>query len=337
MKIISILFIFFSSLLNINAQTKEYYNQFWSKSIKESALYYTISEYYKDVNLYKVSDYYFNDSLQMQGFYKDKSLQIKHGEFKYYHFNGKLSVIKNFNENLKEGVYKTFNYNGIIEEEGYYLQDKKSGTWKTFYDNGVIKSITVYINNSANYNSFYRNGNTNEIGKLTDDKRTGIWKKFDENKNLLSIGLFQQNLRQKQWLFYFDNGQVSAQIDFNSGAIVNQKYWSKKGDLIIEGKVNYPPIYKDGQTSINEYLKQNCKITGLKGKDIKGTVYFSFVVLPNGNIENLKLIKGVYSALDIQVFNCLLQMQSWTPGKLYNRLVAIEHVIAIDTSIFNLD
>lgn len=330
------MFIFFINSLNIYAQKKQFYNQFWEQTEQESALYYTITSFNKDLKLFQSSDYYFNDSLQMKGFFQDKNLNIKEGEFFYLHYNGNISLIKNYHQNLLEGVYKAFNYNGIIEEEGYYHLNKKDGTWKTFYPNGKVKSITVYNGNYASYTSFYPNGNTNEIGKLLNDHRTGLWKKYDENKNILNMGYFQNNLREKKWSFYFSDGQISAEIMFNNGAISSQKYWNKNGEVVSEGKVSYPPVYKNGQESINDFVKNNCDISYLKGKKLKGKMYFSFLVLPDGSIEGVKLIKGVYSALDIQVFNSLQKMNGWTPGMLYYRFVPIEHVVAIDVNIFNL-
>lgn len=337
MKINFILFSFLTVSLNIVAQTKSFYNQFWEKTNENKALYYSLSSYNKDKKLYESYDYFFNDSLQMKAFYKDKSLSIRDGEFNYYHFNGHQSLIKNYENNQLQGPYKAFFENGILQETGEYVNNSKSGTWKTYYESGQLKSITIYNGNIANYSSFYENGNTNETGKLLSDQRTGTWKKYDNQKSLLSLGAFKGNVRQNRWVYYFDNGQISAQIDFVNGAITSQKYWLENGEIVKDGKVNYAPTYKNGQTSINQYFIDHCDLNYLKNKGLKGKTYFSFIILPDGSITQVKLIKGIYSAVSIALVEKLKMMNGWTAGLLYNRRMPIEHVMAIDIEIFNLD
>jgi len=109
------------SILTFNAfgQDTTYFDSKWKKTSAESANFYRIE--LKTDNGFERTDFFAsNNQIQMQGEYRSLNPEIKIGEFKWYHANGKLKHI------------------------GEYLDNKEIGTHKWYFDNGEIEAIENY-------------------------------------------------------------------------------------------------------------------------------------------------------------------------------------------------
>jgi len=81
-------------------------------------------------------------NLITDGYYKNGK---KFGEWKYYHHNGNIEIIRSFDsDGKKNGKYIKYHNNGSIMEEGTYHNDKKVGEWKKYFDNGNIQEENYY-------------------------------------------------------------------------------------------------------------------------------------------------------------------------------------------------
>lgn len=62
---------------------------------------------------------------------------------------------------------------------------------------------------------------------------------------------------------------------------------------------------------------------------IEGRVTCSFVVNADGNISNLKVIKGSHSLLNLEAMRILSEMPNWNPGKKGDKCVPVRVVHCI--------
>ena len=60
-------------------------------------------------NKWHVKDYYVSTgTLQMEGMYRGKNIDVQDGQFFYYHSNGQLAVDCTYNDCNRVGLYRTY-------------------------------------------------------------------------------------------------------------------------------------------------------------------------------------------------------------------------------------
>jgi protein TonB len=67
-----------------------------------------------------------------------------------------------------------------------------------------------------------------------------------------------------------------------------------------------------------------------KEKKIQGKVFVQFVINKDGNVEDVKLAKGVDPLLDEAAMNIVKSMPQWKPGKQRGQYVKVSFTIPIN-------
>jgi len=106
------------------------------------------------------------------------------------------------------------------------------------------------------------------------------------------------------------------------------------GTMTKDGLVyfSYDESPKFGKTdsSLYNYLKSNINYPDKAiFENIKGTVYVSFVVLKNGNISQIKILKGVNTYIDKECLRVFKDIPKWIPGYKNGETVNIQLNIPI--------
>lgn len=130
------------------AQTKDsltyYFDVEWKECDSSEAMYYRKAIWGPD-NKLAVRDYYkAENTIQMIGFFSDKSAQLKTDSFVYFYKEGAPRSCGRFEQNKKEGRWVHFFDEQKKESEGDYLNDKREGKWIFYYENGTISSVEIY-------------------------------------------------------------------------------------------------------------------------------------------------------------------------------------------------
>lgn len=100
--------------------------------------------------------------------------------------------------------------------------------------------------------------------------------------------------------------------------------------------VDEPAEFPGGMTALREYLATNYVVPeSVKGTGYKGKVFVKFVVSTEGNISNVKVVRGAPNCPDCdkEAIRAVKSMPKWTPGKIngkpvnsfYNMPVRIEY------------
>ncbi len=96
--------------------------------------------------------------------------------------------------------------------------------------------------------------------------------------------------------------------------------------------VEIMPQFPGGQTAFTEYLQKNIKYPKAEkrnGKD--GTVYVKFIVMKDGSIDSVRVVKGVEGApgLSEEAVRVIKAMPNWTPGTMNGRPVRVEMTLPL--------
>ena len=95
--------------------------------------------------------------------------------------------------------------------------------------------------------------------------------------------------------------------------------------------VEQMPEYPGGETALRKYLSASVKYPRIATENgVQGKVYVNFVVDKNGSISNVKVIRGVDSALDQEAVRVIKMMPKWIPGKQNGETVRVSYTVPIN-------
>lgn len=96
--------------------------------------------------------------------------------------------------------------------------------------------------------------------------------------------------------------------------------------LIVED----PPSFPGGEAKMFEYLGKNLKYPPMaKDAGIQGIVYVTFVVLEDGDVTDVKVLRGIGGGCDEEAIRVVKQMPKWKPGKQRGKAVRVQFNLPI--------
>lgn len=94
------------------------------------------------------------------------------------------------------------------------------------------------------------------------------------------------------------------------------------------------PSFPGGEAKLFEYLGKNIKYPQIaKEAGISGVVYVNFVVGSNGNISDVKVLRGIGGGCDEEAVRVVKNMPKWKPGKQRGKPVKVSYNLPIRFSL----
>lgn len=91
------------------------------------------------------------------------------------------------------------------------------------------------------------------------------------------------------------------------------------------------PEFPGGEEGLLKFVTENTRYPEVaKEKKIQGKVFVQFVINRDGNVEDVKLAKGVDPLLDEAAMNIVKSMPQWKPGKQRGQYVKVSFTIPIN-------
>lgn len=98
--------------------------------------------------------------------------------------------------------------------------------------------------------------------------------------------------------------------------------------------VQQMPSFPGGETAYKKFLGKNLRYPGQAAENgVQGTVYVSFVVKADGQLSDIKIIKGIGSGCDAEALRVVKKMPSWNPGYQNGRNVPVKYTLKVDFKI----
>ncbi|PZX47780.1 energy transducer TonB [Algoriphagus chordae] len=96
----------------------------------------------------------------------------------------------------------------------------------------------------------------------------------------------------------------------------NQTAIAQTESETVHMEVDEMPQPKGGMDGWNTYLAENLKYPKAASEaKIEGTVIATFVVLKNGEIDSVEILRGIGGGCDEEVLRLVKESPKWTPGK----------------------
>jgi TonB family protein len=90
------------------------------------------------------------------------------------------------------------------------------------------------------------------------------------------------------------------------------------------------PEYPGGEMALRKFISENINYPEIaREKGVEGRVYVSFVVDKQGDVANVKIARGVDSALDQEALRVVNSLPAWKPGKQRGEAVNVEYTVPI--------
>lgn len=176
----------------VKGQDTTYFNSNWQITDANNAIFYRID--IKSEKDYERTDYFVStDQIQMHGKYLSLNPEVRTGEHKWYHENGKLKHVGTYSENKEVGTHKWYYDNGNIEAIENYLNGILDGEYIEHYSNGKPSIETSFVKGVQNGLTKYygEDGKLHTEGHLKDGDRDGLWKYYDDQGNIMGTTEFQ--------------------------------------------------------------------------------------------------------------------------------------------------
>ena len=109
---------------------------------------------------------------------------------------------------------------------------------------------------------------------------------------------------------------ISVDTDKNESAIIEDEVF-----LVVE----VAPEYTGGENALMTYLSENILYPQVaRESNIQGTVYVSFIIEKNGEVSNIKVMRGIGGGCDEEAVRVVQSMPKWKPGTQRGKPVRVQ-------------
>ncbi|MDP3914584.1 MAG: hypothetical protein Q8R96_12700 [Bacteroidota bacterium] len=133
---------------------------------------------------------------------------------------------------------------------------------------------------------------------------------------------------------YYPGGNKKSVSEYNENELVSNENWRENGDKYIDTifySVDSDPTFNPGIKVMHQHILKGFKEAGIDISSISGSLILGFVVMENGAIDGIKIIKGLASNINSIAFESFTTLQgSWTPAKLNGKTVRYFQIFPIN-------
>lgn len=246
-------------------------------------------------------------------------------------------------------------YNKIIVTkvmDDYFVSSKfiSSKVSKEWFQLHSYKEIRIDYDSSDFYiKTIYKtccressySDNKNEIRVITS-KEDGFYKiKQYKQDQLIKEGHSKYQypfLWEGKLISYYDNGVKRSEKVYKNNESLSEKLWTKDSLLIEKTyqleEIDIEPNFINSTESFSKNLGKHIMKEINYPKEalnagLMGNVYVSFIITKKGNIECVKVIRGIAPLLDNESIRIIKSIPQLSPGKINNEAVDVVYYIPI--------
>ncbi|MCP4442149.1 MAG: toxin-antitoxin system YwqK family antitoxin [Aureispira sp.] len=122
----------------------------------------------------------------------DKTTGVKHGFYKEYHENGKVSKELTFKKDKMDGVEKTYYENGTVSATFEVKEGMYDGVFKEYFEDGTLKQEGTYAKDEyqGELKTYYADGTLKEMVTMLDNLEQGPFIEYNKNGTLKAKGSY---------------------------------------------------------------------------------------------------------------------------------------------------
>ena len=138
-----------------------------------------------------------------------------------------------------------------------------------------------------------------------------------------------------------DNVEIDEELDLNTESDDNTEvtFTNTQTEVVEEEEADAPVFFivekmtefPGGNEALQRYIAQSVKYPVIAQENgIQGRVFVSFVVNAKGQVEQVKIARGVDPNLDKEAIRVVQAMPAWTPGEQRGKKVKVSYTVPIN-------
>jgi hypothetical protein len=124
---------------------------------------------------------------------------------------------------------------------------------------------------------------------------------------------------------YYPGGDKKSVSVYSENQLVSNENWLEDGTKYIDNifySADVYPTFSPGNLVLRKHILAAFKKAGIDIAAISGTVTIGFVVMENGTIDGIRVVKGLGPSVNAVAYDAFKTLEgSWTPAKLNNQTV----------------
>lgn len=291
-----LLFLFSSLIcLGVSAQTQHSYffkNNGQQVKLRDSADWLRIvKEPEAGSELYAVNEHYLDGTVKSTGLSSRIDPLTYEGQYISYYRSGKKKMVANYKKGRFVDVYH-------------------------YYPNGNLYTITDYATTPDGQRSRYIKSVKDSTGKDLVIDGTGRCGFYDsEFKQITETGNIKNGLYEGVWAGQEDKNGTTYEETYVSGKMISGESTDKEGRMYTYTKSYIEPQFKGGMEGYNAFFKKTLKYPSrCRRAEIEGIVMLTFMVMKDGSVTNIKVLKTPDPLLAIEAVRVAKAFPLWEPG-----------------------
>lgn len=309
-----------------------YLNSDYQETVKEQAAFYKITEYKITEFKYRIETYFISGALKSKKSCLDELCIQQDGPYVEFYENGQKESEGKYAKGSPSGKWSEWYENGQLSSSGYYADGAKYGIWNSWYKNGNPKEVLEYIGSSRNpeHRQYELREYWTPNGEKQVDKGDGNAKYFYEGSSVVSSeGEYKNGYKVGIWRGYRENGNLWYTETYKksnvSGTSIDENGQKYEYQTFLE-----QPNPEDGMAGLYKYVGKNMRYPNeARRKGIEGKVFIQFVVSKNGDLINIKTIKGIGGGCNEEAERVIKTAPKWNPGKQRGQPVEVRMILPI--------
>lgn len=269
----------------------------------------------------------------------------------------KYQVLKKENPETEKYILQIFDKEDHLISSSFYSDaaaQKRNGESISYYKNGNKRSIITYIDNKpvGNFFTWYENGSPKEESIYLDvtwasakrEKMINFWNEkhektvidgngFLESKDdyFSEKGSYKEGFKDGKWIGNSLKKVFSYEEIYADGELVSGVSFESDGTKNEYTTLEVRPEPKKGMQHFYEYISKNFHSTDLAYVNkVKGKIILAFVVDKDGEIIEIKVVKGLGYGLDEEAIRVLSSYGKWKPALQKGRRVRCSYNIPLN-------
>lgn len=177
---------------------------------------------------------------------------------------------------------------------------------------------------------FTDDGKIREIGVTTNGQKHGKWTTYHYNGTIESVGVYENGEKTGKWIWYHDNGKVFSKEKFEKDYLKKAKCWDLEGNPCDFSLIQTKPEYPGGMDAFRQLIADNLQYPmEAADKGIEGNVFLQFNINENGELTDLKIVRGVNPYLDKEAYRVVSLSETWKPGTYHGEKVKVSYTFPV--------
>jgi TonB family protein len=162
----------------------------------------------------------------------------------------------------------------------------------------------------------------------------GFFKQWYPSGQLKVEGTYLFDCLHGELKTYYPNGSLRRRDEYRRDTLLKGQCYAPDSSEMLYVSYKEQPKFKGGERKMFEFLANNTRYSSeAREKGIQGTVYVAFVVSKTGEIENVRVRRGVHKSLDAEAMRVIKSMPKWNAAKEEGEPVSMAYTVPITFSM----